>query len=496
MSTPAEKVESTDGPYGAPRDNREFVASCIASGDAVHIKQEVDWDNEAGAIVRRACELAAPAPFMEKIKDYPGFSYFGAPLSTYRRMAISLGMAPDSTLPEISAEYLRRTNGEPIEPVEIDRAAAPCKENILRGDDVDLTRLPVPLVHDGDGGRYVGTWHAVVTRHPVRGDYNWGMYRQMMYDARTMCGAVFPFSDLGKTLNDYYLPRGEAMPFATAIGLSPLAAMAACAPSPIPEPELTGMLMGQAVELVKCETNDLLVPANAEIILEGEIVPDVMVEEGPFGEYTGYRTSPRMPRVTFRVNCITYRNNATMTISNMGVPMDEGQLLRSFSLGLELDKLLRSQGIPITGVYMHPRSTHHMMIVGVKATYAGVAQQIAQLAFGSKLGPWFHMVMVVDDSIDIYNWDEVYHAFCTRCNPERDIHIYRNTTGTALYPHASPHERAYSIGSKVSFDCTWPVDWDKINDVPTVVSFKNVYPQAIQERVISNWEAYGYPSAK
>jgi 4-hydroxy-3-polyprenylbenzoate decarboxylase len=203
-----------------------------------------------------------------------------------------------------------------------------------------------------------------------------------------------------------------------------------------------------------------------------------------------------MPRVTFRVNCITYRNNATMTISNMGVPMDEGQLLRSFSLGLELDKLLRSQGIPITGVYMHPRSTHHMMIVGVKATYAGVAQQIAQLAFGSKLGPWFHMVMVVDDSIDIYNWDEVYHAFCTRCNPERDIHIYKNTTGTALYPHASPHERAYSIGSKVSFDCTWPVDWDKINDVPTVVSFKNVYPQAIQDRVTSNWEAYGYPSAK
>ena len=98
---------------------------------------------------------------------------------------------------------------------------------------------------------------------------------------------------------------------------------------------------------------------------------------------------------------ITYRNNATMTISNMGTPQDEGQMLRSFSLGLELEKLLRSQGIPITGVYMHPRSTHHMMIVGVKPTYAGVASQIAHLAFGSKLGPWFHMVMVVDDKTDI-----------------------------------------------------------------------------------------------
>jgi 4-hydroxy-3-polyprenylbenzoate decarboxylase len=81
-------------------------------------------------------------------------------------------------------------------------------------------------------------------------------------------------------------------------------------------------------------------------------------------------------------------------------------------------------------------------------------------------------------------------------NPERYIHIYKNTVGTALYPHSSPHEREFSIGSKVSFDCTWPVDWHKINDVPTVVSFKNVYPQEIQDRVTSNWEAYGYPSDK
>ncbi len=342
----------------APRSNREFVEACIKSGDAVRIKQEVDWENEAGAIVRRACELAAPAPFMEKIKDYPGFSYFGAPLSTYRRMAISMGMDPASSLPEIGREYVKRTNGEVVPPVLVDRKDAPCKENILKGADVDLCRLPVPLVHDGDGGRYVGTWHAVVTKHPVRGDVNWGMYRQMMFDSRTMSGAVFPFSDLGKALNDYYLPRGESCPFATAIGLSPLAAMAACAPSPIPEPELTGMLAGEPVRLVKCETNDLEVPADAEIILEGEICPDYKVEEGPFGEYTGYRTSPRDFRVTFRVNCITYRNNATMTISNMGVPQDEGQLLRSFSLGLELEKLLKSQGIPVTGVYMHPRSTH------------------------------------------------------------------------------------------------------------------------------------------
>jgi 4-hydroxy-3-polyprenylbenzoate decarboxylase len=104
------------------------------------------------------------------------------------------------------------------------------------------------------------------------------------------------------------------------------------------------------------------------------------------------------------------------------------------------------------------------------------------------------MVVVVDDQTDIYNWDEVYHALCTRCNPARGIRIYENTTGTALYPHASPHERRYSMGSQVLFDCLWPPDWDPVNDVPRLVSFKHVYPKAIQEKVLSNWESYGFPA--
>ena len=106
------------------------------------------------------------------------------------------------------------------------------------------------------------------------------------------------------------------------------------------------------------------------------------------------------------------------------------------------------------------------------------------------------MVMVVDDQTDIYNWDEVYHAFCTRCNPERGIHIFKNTTGTALYPHANPHDRKWSIGSQVLFDCLWPVDWDRINDVPTLVSFRNVYPKAVQDKVLANWVDYGFAPVK
>jgi 4-hydroxy-3-polyprenylbenzoate decarboxylase len=473
------------------KDNREFIEALEAHGDLVRIKQEVDWDLEAGAIVRKVCEDGAPAPLMENIKDYPGHRYFGAPLATLRRLAIAMGMNPESSWPAVAEEYLRRTSAEPVKPVLVDKKKAPCKQNILVGKEVDLCLLPAPMVHDGDGGRYLGTWHLVVTKDPDDGSVNWGMYRQSIYDTRVMVGPLLPFSDGGKVFHGKYVPRGEPMPFATVIGPDPLAGIAACAPAPIPEPEFTGQLMGRPVELVKCETCDLEVPAHAEIIIEGVVLPDVKIEEAPFGEYTGYRTSPREPRAVYLVKCITFRDDPITTISNMGVPTDEGQLLRSFSLGLELDKLLRSQGIPITGVYMHPMSTHHLMIVGVKPVYTGIAAQIAQLAFGSKLGPWFHMVIVVDDTVDIYNWNEVMHALCTRCHPQRGIHVWEGV-GTPLYPFLSLEERQKSLGPKVLFDCTFPLWWDELAEKPRLVSFRTVYPKEIQEKVLANWKNYGF----
>lgn len=472
------------------KDNREYIAALEKNNDLVRIKDEIDWDMEAGVIVRRVCEEGAPSPMMENIKDYPGHRYFGAPLATYPRLATVLGLEPNSSIPEIAAEYLKRTSGTPIKPKIIDKAKAPCKENIITGDDVNLFDLPAPMVHDGDGGRYLGTWHFIVAKDPENDDVNWGMYRTMVYDSKTMVGPVLPFSDMGKMLYGKCAPKGKTLPFAMVIGPDPISAIASCAPSSIPEPELAGLMMGEPVELVKCETSDLEVPAHAEIIIEGEILPDFKLDEAPFGEYTGYRTSPREPRTVYRVKCITYRNDPITTISNMGVPTDEGQLLRSFSLGLELDKLLRSQGIPITGVYMLPESTHHMMVVGVKPIYSNIAAQIAQLAFGSKLGPWFHMVVVVDDTIDIYNYREVYHAFTTRCHPKNGIHVW-DGVGTPLNPFATKHERTWSLGPKVLFDCTFPLDWDK-NDRPLLVSSKTVYPKDLQEKVAARWADWGF----
>jgi 4-hydroxy-3-polyprenylbenzoate decarboxylase len=175
----------------------------------------------------------------------------------------------------------------------------------------------------------------------------------------------------------------------------------------------------------------------------------------------------------------------------MGVPTDEGQLLRSFSLGLEMRKLLESQGIPITGVYMLPESTHHMVVVGVKPAYSNIATQIANLIFGSKLSPWFHMVIVVDEETDIYNKDDVIHALATKCHPINGIRKYEHTVGTPFYPFAEPDDRKWSRGAQVLFDCTFPLHWSKA-DLPIKVSFNKVYPKEIQDKVLKNWKTYGF----
>ena len=477
--------------YKYYKDNRTYFDALLKTGDGIVVKEEVDWDLEMGAIVRRTCEKKGPAAHFKKIKEYPDFEAIGAPLATYRRLAISFGLPPTTPIPEISAEYLRRTNNKPIKPKIIDKKDAPCKEIVWLGDDANLLNLPAPMVHDGDGGRYICTWHFVVAKDLDTDFVNWGMYRQMLFDEKTMVGPVLAFSDMGKMFYNKYVPRNLPMPFATVINPDPLSAIASSAPSPIAETDFTGQLMGEAVEVVKCETSDLCVPAHAEIIIEGEVIPNVTILEGPFGEYTGYRVTPRDPRAVYRVKAITMRKKAIMGVSNMGIPTDEGQLLRSFSLSLEMERMLRDQGIPVTGVYMLPESTHHLVVVGVKPIYANIATQIGQLVYGSKLGPWFHMVLVVDDKTDIYNKDEIIHALSTKCNPNTGIRIERHAVGSPFYPFASLEDRIYGRVGKVVFDCTFPTDWQTAV-IPIKVSFNNVYPRAIQEKVIAKWKQYGF----
>lgn len=473
------------------KDNREFVAALEEAGEAIRVEQEVDWDLEAGAIVRRVCETGAPAPFFQKIKDYPGHRMLGAMCSSFRRVAIAMGLAVDATIREAADEFYRRRQKR-IKPVTI--RDAPCQQNMVTGKDVDLTMFPAPMVHDGDGGRYLSTWHFVVTKDQNTGWVNWGMYRQMVHNERLLGTLALPHSDLGKMLakND---ATGESMPFATVIGPDPLCAAAGCTAAgvQVSEVDLAGGLRQEPVELVKCKTVDLEVPAHAEIVLEGHVLPGVRVDEGPFGEYTGFRTSPRYPRPVFQVECITWRNDPILTMSNMGVPIADGNIIIS---GLGTPALIRSQlesyGIPITGVYVPPEGCGFIVIIATKKPYNNIAAHIANIISAHPfLQASCSQIIVVDDTVDPYNMGEVIHAMACKLHPLKGTFTFP-CMGWPLAPYLSMEERKQFKGGKIVYDCTWPLEWDPETEKPAKSSFREIYPEEIQKKVLDNWQKYGY----
>lgn len=472
------------------KDNREYISALEAHGQLVRIEREVDWDCEVGAIVRRVCETGAPAPFFQKIKDYPGHRIFGAPIANKERAAIAFGLDKDIPMPEL-IDIMATRQDKIIKPVFID--GAPCQQNVAIGHEINLGMFPAPMVHEGDGGRYISTWHFVITKDPETGHVNWGMYRQMVHNERLMGGLMHPHTDAG-LMRAKYEAKGMGMPFATAIGPDPICAIVACLPiaRELDEVDVAGGIKGEPIELVKCKTVDLEVPAHAEIVLEGYVIPNVLLEEGPFGEYIGYRSSPRGPRVVYQVTAITWRDNPILVCTNPGMPTEETQLIIGTLGGSALLKRhLISSGLPITGVYMPPEGAAQTVIVSTKTPYNHIAVRIGQCITSSTFGRAVNKVIVVDETTDPFNMQEVFHAMSTKMHPIRGIINYPSYC-EPLVPFLSKQERREGRGAAVIFDCTWPVHWDELSEKPKKSSFREVYSKELQKKVLDSWQEYGF----
>ena len=469
------------------KDLREFIAKLENEGELQRIEDEVDWNLETGAIARRALEAGLPVPFFQKVKDSPdGFQLTSGLMANSRRIAIAMGMEADTHVKELIEHYLVKKD-KPIKPVLV--KDAPCKENILTGNDVDLLKFPVPLVHDGDGGRYLGTWHITVTRDPDSDWTNWGMYRHMLHDKNSF-GILAP---LPKHLGIMMNKSAKPVEVAVVIGTEPVSTFCAGIPMPygVSEIDVAGGLRGEPVEVVKCETIDLKVPATAEIVIEGEISLDETRDEGPFGEYTGYRSEQRRPRPVIRVKAITHRNNPIFTMSCMGIPVDDSAAIFAVGKSAAFLDELRSKGMPVTGVYVTPEGASHVVVVAVKPLYYGLAGEVAHVIWGARHGLLSPVVIVVEDDVDPCDLKQVFHAMMTKCHPIRGINKVEHATAWPLIPWLSPYERDYRMGARVYYDCTWPVDW-KPSETPKRVSFAESYPKDIQEKTLAKWEKYGY----
>lgn len=473
----------------ALKDLREFIELLEKEKELVRIQEEVDWNLEMGAIVRRSNELQRQAVLFEKIKDAPGVRGMGGPCATYRRMAIAMGLPADTPVREIAREFDKRI-ANPIKPMLV--STGPCKENIIKGDDINLFKFGAPMVHDGDGGRYITTWSFIVTRDlEDTGWVNWGMYRQMIHTENMLGGLLLPGQDIGRMYRKYE-EANKPMPFATVIGGDPMMTVAGSLSAGPGESEadLAGGLRQEPVELVKCETVDLEVPANAEIVIEGHVLPHVRVEEGPFGEYTGFRTSPRAPRPVYEVTCITHRNDPILTISNMGPPVDESDIVMTLAWRNEAVRALK--GLPVVEVSMPEWGSGHLVVVSVQRAYSGVAIHVANAIWGSKLGYLVPFVIVVDQDVDVFNIGEVVHSIVQKCHPVRGVHSRPNSPGHGLMPFMNFEERLWGRGANLLLDCTWPVGWDPNIEIPPKVSFENIYPKEVKEKVIKNWQKWGF----
>jgi 4-hydroxy-3-polyprenylbenzoate decarboxylase len=250
------------------------------------------------------------------------------------------------------------------------------------------------------------------------------------------------------------------------------------------------------LQLVKCETNDLLVPATAEIVVEGRVKPFERWDEGPFGEATGYRASPRMPRPVFRVDCVTYRDNPIMPISCAGTDLDECEILFGvFSLAYGIRFELRQAGLPVTNVFSPPGLKFALLIVTVEKGHAGIADQVVSVLRSAKFGVNFQYVMVIENDVDATNYTEALHAAMTRCHPGKGIQVYPLAPGHPLIPFLDLHDKMHARGSSLTIDATSPVDWQDEADKPRRMSFDHAYPEDIRVKVLAGWEdKYGLPA--
>ena len=482
---------------------RDYVKKLEESGEIVRVKKEVDWNLEMSAITRRAYDLPAPAPLFEKIKDStPGFRVLGAPVGLspdqehpFKRIALSLGLPEDTNGPSLIREWSKLPDVERIPPKEV--TTGPCKENKLFGEEIDLTKLPVPLIHHGDGGRYINTYGIFVARTPDGSWVNWAISRAMLDGPQTIAGVVIPTQDFGK-IYAQWKAIGEEMPFALCLGVDPAIAMIAGYPLPsgISESEMMGGWYQEPVEVVKCETHDLLVPASSEIVIEGYASLTEMVTEGPMGEYGGYVWSGRSKEVPcFKVKAMTYRDDPIMPLCVAGVPTEENHTNWGVSIAASIQNVLEHEGFPIKECFIPMESATHWFVVSVDRNRQDVdddalALAIGKAVFASKGGSYVPKVIVVDDDIDPSDLKQVVWALGTRHHPDRRVKLDDQTI-FPLVAYLSAEEKAAAVSSRVIYNCLTPFHTWEADRQPVEASFRG-YPEELQQQVIDQWKSYGF----
>ncbi len=375
---------------------------------------------------------------------------------------------------------------------------APCQEVVVTDDDVDLTKLPIQGCWPNEPAPLI-TWPLVITQGPSaykkgakspQDDFNLGIYRmQLLGKNRTIMRWLKARGGAQQFARWKAENPGKPMSIAVALGADPATIVAAVTPVPdtLSEYRFAGLLRGQRVELVHCKTVPLKVPAAAEIILEGHILPDETAPEGPYGDHTGfYNQVDEFP--IFEVSAITMRKEPIYLSTFTGRPPDEPAILGE-ALNEVLVPMLIQQFPEITDFYLPPEAcSYRMAVVSMKKAYAGHAKRV-MMGVWSFLRQFMYtkFVVVVDDDYDIRSWDDVIWAISTNMDPARDTVMIENTPIDYL-DFASP---VSGLGSKMGLDATkkWPGETDREWGVKIRMDDKTI------KRVDELWNKLGLPTS-
>ena len=425
---------------------RSFLVEAEKFGEIATIKN-ADWHLEIGALSETTAELIPepPALLFDEIKGYPkGFRILSLPTASRRRMAIALGLAPETSRIDMLRHTLKRIHGAGQVPPRV-VPDGPVMQNRMRDNEVDLLKFPALFGHRKDGGRYIGTGSCVITKDPDTGYVNSGTYRLQVHE-RNLLGLWNNPGAQARIIAEKYWKQGKACPIAATVGGDFLVFMLSYMKFPFGVSELdkAGGLLGHALDVVEGPLTGLPIPAHAEIAIEGEVPPpsEEARDEGPFGEYTGYYSGGTLgtgrAEPVIRVKAIYYRNDPIILNMSPQWPGAPHHSVR-FEAGGLWDQL-EAAGVPgIAGVYIHLSG---LVAVSIKQMYPGHARQVGNAVLGAASSAGSRYVVIVDDDIDATNLNEVLWAMTTRSLPSEDIQIATGTRTNALDPHLPPAQKA------------------------------------------------------
>lgn len=468
---------------------RDFL-TLLEERDLLHhitIPVEKDW--EVGAICRENFDRDGPALLFENVGPYRAPLLVGI-LATRERYALALGMEP--TTQAISNKW-RQAYSHPIKPRVVARSEAPCKEVVLDRVDLYGEPFPVPKWHELDAGPELGTLHAVITQDPETGWTNVGNYRNQIFTATEMGCYVLESPPRHIRLQwEKWKARGKAMPVAIAIGPEPYLSLTSVSAVPVQvdEYDIAGGLKGEPLEVVRAELSDLQVPAQAEIVIEGEMPIDKFWPvEGPFGEFLGFMGGTVKNSFYMEVQKVTHRRNPIFHGTYEGRPPSESTTVRVMGRSAAIFEHLRRAGLPgIEDVCATPAGCAGFhVVVSMKKSYPGHVRDVMANVWGHPTLYCKH-VTVVDEDIDPWNPFLVEWATSTRVQACRDIVTIPGGKSIWLDVSQVPSRRGES--DLLGIDATTPIA-EYAREGETFPPSADPSPEVI-EKVRRRWKEYGF----